>query len=255
MTVDFGVSITRVYFVFMREWFRSLWRFFYFTTSTTLHIAGFAIRILSGKDKKDASALLKRKWLSHVPATMGIHIKVEGLPFRETCLYVANHISYIDPISILMFVDAHIVAKSEISKWPVIGLGGYIIGTIYVKRSDKSSRVQAAEAVSEALKNGKSILVFPEGTTSAGPHTLPFRPRSFEAAFLAGVPVQPIAIKYDDEKVAFIGNHTFIPHFFRLFKSKRIAGHVIFGPVLKGKNTCDEARQWIDMILSSLKYN
>jgi lyso-ornithine lipid O-acyltransferase len=239
----------------MREWFRALWRFFYFITSTIIHIAGFAIRIMSGMHKKKAAAVLKRKWLSHVPAAMGIQIKVEGVPYLETCLYVANHISYIDPISILMFVEAHIVAKSEISKWPVIGLGGHIIGTIYVRRSEKSSRLKAAAEVTEALKNGSSILVFPEGTTSAGPQTLPFRPRSFEAASLAGVPVQPIAIKYDDVNVAFVGNHTFIPHFFRLFKSKKIQGHVIFGPLFEGKNTCDDARKWIDGRLSLADHN
>lgn len=239
----------------MREWFRALWRFFYFITSTTIHIAGFAIRIVGGMNKKEAAVILKRKWLSHVPGAMGIQIHMEGIPYRKTCLYVANHISYIDPISILMFVDAHIVAKSEISKWPLIGIGGHIIGTIYVKRSEKSSRLKAAEEVGEALKNGASILVFPEGTTTAGHHTLPFRPRSFEAAFLAGVPVQPIAIQYLDEDVAFIGNDTFIPHFFHLFQLPKIKGQVIFGPILEGGNTCDKARQWIEGIISPLELN
>ena len=94
------------------------------------------------------------------------------------------------------------------------------------------------------------MLVFPEGTTSAGPGTLPFRPRSFHAASLADVPVQPIAIMYDSPLVAFVGNHTFIPHFFRLFRLKYISGQVVFGPLLRGDHTSDASRQWIEQTLS-----
>lgn len=235
----------------MRKWIRSTWRFIYFITSTILHIAGFALRTISGTPKISAATRLREKWLDHVPSAMGIHMKVEGEPYQGTCLYVANHISYVDPVAILTHVDANIVAKSEVSSWPLIGLAGYIIGTIYVNREEKSSRQRAADSVRSALQAGTSILVFPEGTTSAGPKTLPFRPRSFEAAFLAGVPVQPIAIKYDDPGVAFIGNDLFLPHFFRMFGMNKISGRVFFGPILEGENACTEARNWIDSVQSS----
>jgi len=236
----------------MQEWFRSVWRFFYFTTSTVVHIAGFYFRVLSGSPKEQAAVAFKRKWLSHVPRKMGMHFKVEGIPFNGPCLYAANHISYLDPIVILMHTDAYIVAKAEVSKWPLVGTGAYIIGTIYVNRTDQTSRNQTASAVKDALKSGKSILVFPEGTTSAGPNTLPFRPRSFEAAHIAGVPVQPIAIKYDHKSVAFIDDDVFITHFFRLFRQKKITCRIAFGPLLVGENTCEEARQWIDNVQSPI---
>jgi len=143
-------------------------------------------------------------------------------------------------------VDADVVAKSEISKWPLIGYGASIVGTIFVKRDQKTSRHKTATAIREALESKKSILVFPEGTTSAGPQTLPFRPRSFEAATLAGVPVQPVAIYYDSPLVAFVGDHTFLPHFFRLFRMKEIHGKVTFGPLLYGDDTCEQSYQWIN---------
>jgi len=171
---------------------------------------------------------------------------VEGVPFEGPGLYVANHISYIDPVVALMHVDANVVAKAEILRWPLVGYGANLVGTIFVRREEKSSRQEAANTISDTLHNGKSILVFPEGTTSAGPGTLPFRPRTFEAASIAGVPVQPIAIIYDDPQVAFVGDATFLPHFFHLFKMKYIFGRVAFGPLLYGENTCNEAREWIE---------
>lgn len=234
----------------MQKWIRSSRRFIYFITATIYHIAGFALRTISGTPKKYAAFRLRKNWLAHVPDAMGIQMKLEGEPYRGTCLYVANHISYVDPVAILMHIDANIVAKKEVSRWPLIGLGGAIIGTIYVNREEKSSRQKAADSVKNALQSGTSILVFPEGTTSAGPNTLPFRPRSFEAALLAGVPVQPIAIRYDHPRVAFIGSDLLVPHFFRTFSLKRITGRVFFGPILEGENACGEARDWIDSVQS-----
>lgn len=206
--------------------------------------------ILLGMSKKIAGARLRRRWLSHVPARMGMNLKVVGVPYSGTCLYVANHIGYIDPFVILTHIDANVVAKAEILRWPLIGLGGYMAGTIFVKREEKSSRDVTAKAIQQALEEGTSILIFPEGTTTAGPGTLPFRPRAFESAFMAGIPVQPIALRYESPLVAFIGNHTFIPHFFRLFRLKYIRGRISFGPLLYGQHTCDSSRQWIEQVQS-----
>ncbi len=230
----------------MQGWIRSMWRFFYFAFSTTFGIGAFFWALLRGDPKEEAGKSFRTKWLSHVPHRLGLRMEMEGNPHLGPCLYVGNHITYIDPIVLLMHVDAKVVAKAEISKWPLVGYGASMVGTIFVKREKKSSREEAAKAIREALENQNSILVFPEGTTSAGPGTLPFRPRSFDAAFLAGVPVQPIAIKYDSPLVAYIGNDTFIPHFFRLFSMRLISGKVVFGPLMYGEDTCDKARKWIE---------
>ena len=232
----------------MQGWIRAIWRFTYFAIATIIHIAGFILMILLGMPRKKAGARLRRRWLSHVPARMGINMKVVGDPYTGTCLYVANHIGYIDPFVILTHIEANVVAKSEILNWPLIGLGGYLAGTIFVKREKKSSRQETAIAIRKALEEGESILIFPEGTTSAGPGTLPFKPRAFESAFLAGIPVQPIALMYESPLVAFIGKHTFISHFFRLFRLKYIRGRIVFGPIFYGQDTCNLSRDWIDQV-------
>ena len=232
----------------MQGWIRALWRFFYFAVSTSIHIIGFLVVILFGKSKKDAGARLRRRWLSHVPEQMGLRLQVIGKPVPGPCLYVANHIGYIDPFMILMKVEANVVAKAEIKQWPLVGLAGYLVGTLFVKRENKDSRMNTANSIREALSEGTSIIVFPEGTTTAGPQTIFFRPRSFEAAYMAGVPVQPIALLYESPRVAFIGKDTFIPHFFKLFQVKEIRCRMHFGPALYGPNTSEQARQWIDSV-------
>lgn len=205
--------------------------------------------IARGIPREEAGFKVRRWWLKRMPPKLGLFMDVEGTPYQGTALYVGNHLAYLDPVVVMMEVEAKVVAKAEVRKWPLVGLGASIIGTIFVQRDIKASREEAAKAIRDALLSGESILVFPEGTTHAGPGTLPFRPRSFLAAHMAGVPVQPIAIFYDDPRVPYIGNHTFIPHFFNLFRLKRIHGRVVFGPLLYGENTCEESRQWINDVL------
>lgn len=237
----------------MQGWIRSMWRFFYFAFSTTFGIAGFFWAVLRGDQREVAGKRFRTRWLSHVPYRLGLRMEMEGIPHPGPCLYVGNHLAYIDPIVVLMHVDAKVVAKAEISSWPLVGYSASMIGTIFVRREEKNSREEAAKSIREALESRSSILVFPEGTTSAGPGTLPFRPRSFDAAFLSGVPVQPVAISYDSPAVPYIGNDTFIPHFFRLFSMRLISGRVVFGPAMYGENTCEMARKWIEEELMNYK--
>ena len=234
----------------MLRWIRSVGRFLYFVGSTIAGLVWFLWKILWGKPREVAGAEVRGWWLSHIPRRIGIRMTLRGEPHQGTTLYVGNHTAYIDPVMVLMFVHANVVAKAEVRKWPLVGLGASIIGTIFVQRDNKTSRLQTVQAIRDALQNGTSILVFPEGTTFEGPGTLPFRPRSFEAAEQAGVPVQPITIMFDDPRVAYVGDHTFIPHFFRLFTLKDIHGIVHFGPLLYGQNTCERAQAWINETLA-----
>lgn len=230
----------------MQGWLRSIWRFLHFVISTFRSLVALLFLHFFGKNKKEGAIRIRRKWLGRIPGPMGIQMRKEGEVTKETCLFVSNHISYVDPICILFYADAQVVAKAEVKHWPLIGYGANLVGTIFVKRDEKTSRHETAQAIREALMSGESILVFPEGTTTAGPQTLSFKPRSFLTAFEAGVPVQPIAIMYDSPRIAFIGNDTFIPHFFKMFRLPYITGRIAFGPLLYGEHTAEEAEKWIN---------
>ena len=234
----------------MRGRLRSIWRLLDFAFSTFIGIIGFFLAIFLGKPKEIAGLRFRRRWLQRVPRRLGLHMNLEGEPYSGPCLYVANHISYIDPIGILSYVDAKIVAKAEIADWPLVGYSASITGTIFVKREHKDSRSSAAQAVRESLMRNESILVFPEGTTSEGPLTLPFRPRTFEAAQAANIPVQPVALYYEDPSVAYIGEDKFLSHFIALSRKKSVLGHIAFGPLLRGEGTCEKAKAWINQYQS-----
>jgi 1-acyl-sn-glycerol-3-phosphate acyltransferase len=216
----------------MQGWLRVWSRFFYFIYATSKAIVWFVWLTVTGTDKKGAGLQVRRHWLIRISQVMGLRLTIEGQPHKGPGLIVCNHISYIDPIAVLRHIDAQVVAKAEVKDWPLIGYGAHLVGTIFVKREEKTSRQETAGTIRSALESKESILVFPEGTTTAGPGTLPFKPRSFQAAYETGVPVQPVAIFYDSPLVAYIGDDTFLPHFFRVFRMKHITGRLAFGPIL-----------------------
>ena len=225
---------------------RSIARFTFFGAYSIYTVVKYFALRAAGRSPADAARRIRHDWLRRVPRAVGLRIQKEGEPLDGTCLYVGNHVSSADPVLALTFFHANVVAKAEVRSYPVIGFGAALVGTIYVKREERESRARTASAIEEALSSGTSILIYPEGTTSAGPTTLPFRPRGFEAAERAGVPVQPIAHFYETSKAAYVGDMTFLGHFFELFKEPVIRAHVSFGPVLRGSETCDRAKAWID---------
>ena len=148
------------------------------------------------------------------------------------------------------------MAKAEIRSWPIIGYGTSVAGVYHVKREDKESRAKARAEMAKTIKNGNSILVYPEGTTTDLPHTLPFKPRTFQIAAEHQVNIIPIALEYQDPKDAWIGDDTFIRHFFQTFAKKEIVCAVHYGPPMWDKDG-DVLRQkvqdWVNAELVEMR--
>lgn len=115
---------------------------------------------------------------------------------NNNCLLVSNHQSYLDILIIAAHCPALFVAKSEVSRWPLLGWLAALGGTIFIERASTHSNVRAVYRVSRSLRQGLNVLVFPEGTTSDGTRVLSFQPLFFAAARRAAVPVQAMTINY-----------------------------------------------------------
>ena len=129
----------------------------------------------------------------------------------EPAIYVANHLGYYDALVVAQFVPCAPIAKAEVASWPVIGAGGRSLGVIFVRRESPASGAQALLAALRALGAGVSVLNFPEGTTTSGDRLGPFRRGIFGLARLAGVPVVPVRIDFDDPELAWYGPALFLP--------------------------------------------
>jgi lyso-ornithine lipid O-acyltransferase len=184
--------------------------------------------------KKLAWTLRQRQRIARQIAWVGnIKIHISGTPTDGNFLFIGNHRSYADPIIAAVAVAFLPVAKAEVEKWPLIGWGAKITGVLYVKRENKQSRADTRMAIREGLKAGDPVLIYPEGTTSGDPQTLPFRASAFQVAAELNVPVVPITLHYGDPEDNWSGTESFIVHFLHTFSKPEMNVWIDFGtPIL-----------------------
>jgi 1-acyl-sn-glycerol-3-phosphate acyltransferase len=129
---------------------------------------------------------------------LGTRRITHGVPARGPgVLYVANHLSWADIPVLGSLVDASFVAKKEVAGWPAIGWLARLQRTLYVERS-RTGVHRERDDMAVRLKEGGSLVLFAESTTSNGTHLRPFR-SSLLASLqggLADTPVQPVTIAY-----------------------------------------------------------
>ncbi len=221
------------------------------------HVTPAVIKaLLGGKDMRLALRM-RRLWARRSLSVLGVEIERTGpLPGSEPCIIVGNHRSYLDPIVALKEIEAYPVAKAEVGSWPVIGFAAKATGIMYVKRDSKDSRAATIDAMEETLRDGHSVLVYPEGTTHIEPTTRRFKPGAFRLAAAMGVPVVPVVIEYENEEDAWIGDDTFVPHFVRTFGRQKTFVKIRYGePIVSDDSSVliAQAKKWIDENLVKIR--
>ena len=128
-------------------------------------------------------------------ACLGLSLRVRGKP--RPGLLVANHISWIDILAVLALEgDVRLIAKREVGTWPVIGALAVRQRAIFLDRQAPRRLPIVVRQAAEALREGATVAVFPEGTTGCGECPVPMRPAFFQAALDAGVPVNPVTLTF-----------------------------------------------------------
>jgi lyso-ornithine lipid O-acyltransferase len=165
----------------------------------------------------------------NVCALNGFELRVSGeLPERPAIL-VCNHVGWQDPILILNVVPALGVAKHEVRAWPLVGEIARGLDFMFVDRGRPHSGARVLLRAKTLLERGASILTFPEGTTSPGDDVLPFHRGMFGLARLLDLPIVPIALRYADADMAWVGDASFFPHFFKTIARRRTLADLEFG--------------------------
>lgn len=162
----------------------------------------------------------------------GIHIVIKGPVPDSAAVFVANHVSHMDPLVIAALKPLLPIAKGEISKWPFVGRVAHSYGVMFVKRGSTQSGARVLRSALRALQQGVSVLNFPEGTTTLGSEVLAFKRGIFGVAAIAGAPVIPTALRFEPEGMAWVGNSYFVTHCLRTFGRSRWTAYVSFGKAI-----------------------
>ena len=169
---------------------------------TALHITGLFVHSMFYRGDKDLIGFrYRRLWAKRACGILGIKIEEQQVQNDlGVGLYISNHRTLTDPIIQMAIFDSYVIAKSDVGSIPIIGKGAKMTGLILVDRANSKSRLWARQKTEELLKEGKSVLVYAEGTTTVAAKTGQFKIGTFKAAANHGVPVIPVAIDYRDHK-------------------------------------------------------
>jgi 1-acyl-sn-glycerol-3-phosphate acyltransferase len=182
-------------------------------------------------------AFIQHHWSRGLVRILGVRLEVAGPPPRGGCLLVANHLSYLDVVVLGALVPCAFVAKAEIARWPVVGFLARSMGTLFVERERKRTLGELNRVLRARLARGETLVLFPEGTSTAGESVLPFRPALLEPAATLGLAVRYAALGYATapgerppaEVVCWWGDMTFGAHLLELLRLRWVAARVTFG--------------------------
>jgi 1-acyl-sn-glycerol-3-phosphate acyltransferase len=153
--------------------------------------------VLKNKSFEQKYSWLHR-WCKNFIKINRIPFKVEGKQHlsNDTVFYACNHQSFIDPILISAAIPYPMtyISKAENNKLPVVRLWAKNIEMIAFDRADFNENVAMLRSAARKLQEGRSILIFPEGTRSKTDQLLPFKVGALLPATLAKVPIVPVAL-------------------------------------------------------------
>ncbi|MEV4413561.1 lysophospholipid acyltransferase family protein [Catellatospora sp. NPDC049609] len=189
-------------------------------------VAG-AVVLLAGTVVPWRADLLARALLR----ALGIRLRVSGAGIASGALLVGNHVSWLDIVVMVALSGPRgrlrLVAKTEVAAWPVIGRIARRQRTIFVDRSRPRALPGTVAEVAAALREGYAVQVFPEGTTTCGPHPAPWRAAFLQAALDAGAPVQAITLRYAHPAAGFVGDDTLTASLRRVIAARGLSVAVL----------------------------
>ncbi len=178
-----------------------------------------------------------RRWGRACLAVLGCRVTVRGRPPEPPCLLVSNHISYLDILVLAAHSPARFVSKAEIAGWPLAGTVCRTADVIFVDRGRRRDVTRVGSQIDEALRAGDPVILFPEGTSTAGDAVATLKPSLLAPAANGGQPVHWAVLRYEtpaDEDPAFLsvawwGDMPLTPHAPELLKLRRVAAELEFG--------------------------
>lgn len=199
---------------------------------------------------------LFRVWRRLVLWTISLRISIEGPVPTRPGIIMPNHRSYADVLVIPTHFPIVFVSMAEVKRWPLIGWGAKALDTVFVDRSDPDSRKKTREQLNDRLNKGESVIIFPEGGTHRGPDILKLKPGMFHTVAQGNIPIHPVAIEYRDPNMAWVGEKSFLGHYWHHFGKARIEVSVRFGPEMQGtegESLQKELAEWLTQQLIEMR--
>ncbi len=148
---------------------------------------------------KDLFYRWQRDWARGLFKLCGIGLDVSGqehMPSGPGYVVVANHTSYMDIPALFASLPTlpQFIAKQELSRIPFVSTALRYGRHILLERGSRSSARESLEYAASHVRNGATILVFPEGTRGTDGGVGVFKTGAFRLAKQAGAAILPVGI-------------------------------------------------------------
>ncbi len=139
-----------------------------------------------------------RAWASWLLKAAGVRVVVHGgddLASGTPRVFIANHVSWFDIPSMIHALPSYgFVAKRELENIPLFGAAARAVGVIYIDRENRKAAIGAYEDAVSKVRDGQSVLVYPEGTRGDRYALRPFKKGPFVLAVSSGAQIVPVVI-------------------------------------------------------------
>ncbi|MCU0634142.1 MAG: 1-acyl-sn-glycerol-3-phosphate acyltransferase [Gemmatimonadaceae bacterium] len=139
-----------------------------------------------------------RAWARAIVRAAGVEVRIHGAePLSEVGrrVVVANHVSWFDiPVMILTTPRFAAVAKQELSRIWFFGRAAGKVGVVWIDRENRKAAFEAYDAAAGAVRDGRNVVVFPEGTRGSEYALRPFKKGPFVLAVSSQAEVVPVVI-------------------------------------------------------------
>ena len=142
--------------------------------------------------------LMPRWWARLALLAGGTRVVLHGLerlPSGAPHVFIANHVSWFDVLALAAVLPRYkFVAKAELLRIPIFGSAGAKAAMIPIERENRKSAFESYRVAGERIREGNSVIVFPEGTRGRSYALRPFKKGPFVLAVAAQVPIVPTLI-------------------------------------------------------------
>ena len=158
--------------------------------------------IAEGNKEEERQAIydVSKYWVGKILNFMKLEINVinpQNLPEEGPVVYVANHQSYADVIPFLAVTKHQVgfIAKDSLEKFPVFAEWVLRIRSLFIKRGDPRTSLGTINEGANMVKDGYSLVIFPEGTRSHSSEMADFKPGALKLATKAKAIIVPVTLR------------------------------------------------------------
>jgi 1-acyl-sn-glycerol-3-phosphate acyltransferase len=142
---------------------------------------------------------IAKSWTGSILFAAGVKLEIEGLDkFDKTksYIFIGNHQSHFDVFAVFTAIPltARFMAKKELYKIPIFGWALAATGTVKIDRSNRENSISSMNDALARIRQGVSVIVFPEGTRSEDGQIKAFKKGGFVLALKGGIPLVPVSV-------------------------------------------------------------